>query len=92
MNTVAVEAELVARAAALLTARVEKRDHSRGAWRVVTADGVQITTREPYPGWTEQAMQPVDVPVCADRKWDAEQRLEALRILVAGQLRDAVAS
>ncbi len=75
-------------AAVLLTARVEKRDYSLGAWRVVDADGTQLASRQPYPGFSEVALPDIDMPVCADTKRDAEAALADLRATVARRITD----
>ena len=82
-----IERSLAEAAVTLLGARVERRDYSSGAWRVVTADGMQIATKAAYPGHVEgDPLPPIDAPVCANTKRDAEALLASLRAGIARRL------
>lgn len=50
--------------------RVEKRDYSRGSWRVLDSDGEQVWRKERFDHPTLGAMV-IDGPVCFERKRDA---------------------
>lgn len=77
---------LLHRAAVLLRAVVVRRDYSAGAWRV-EYDGRVLSTKEAYPGHVEgDPLPPIDVPVCADTRREAVERLVALREETARQL------
>ena len=78
MKPVVLSSHLASHVVDVLGARVEKRNFSAGAWRVVTDEGRQLYTRAPYPV-QEAGLPSIAEPLCADTKKGAEELLAVLR-------------
>lgn len=71
--------------------KIEKRNYSRKPWRLIAADGGEVTARttfeHPSLGWTA-----ITEPVCGDTKAECTQKaLDLLELLMRRQQSGAFA-
>ena len=65
--------------------KIEKRNYSRSPWRLVTAEGKEVTAKMPFEhptlGWTY-----VDSPICGETKAECMKKsLDLLNLLMLRQ-------